>query len=104
MRLDEGHAANYVLRSVSGRILVDGVKRSGSGPTNWVDSVGELSGSFADVRANSVSGAVTVLRRAASVDHTSREEVDSPRAGIDASPADASLVEPDASTAPAEEA
>ena len=64
VRLDEGLPANYVLRSVSGRVLVDGVKRSGSGPTNWTDSVGELSGSFADVRANSVSGAVTVLRRA----------------------------------------
>lgn len=63
VRLDEGHAANYVLRTVSGRVLVDGITRSASGPTNWVDSVGELSGSFADVRANSVSGAVTVLRR-----------------------------------------
>lgn len=65
VRLDEGLPANYVLRSVSGRVLVDGVKRSGSGPTNWTDSVGELSGSFADVRANSVSGAVTVLHRPA---------------------------------------
>lgn len=64
VRLDEDHAANYVLRTVSGRVTVDGTKRSGSGPTNWTDSVGELSGSFADVRANSVSGAVTVLRRA----------------------------------------
>ncbi len=64
VRLDEGHAANYVLRTVNGRVTVDGTKRSGSGPTNWTDSVGELSGSFADVRANSVSGAVTVLRRA----------------------------------------
>jgi len=67
VRLDEGHPANFVLRTVSGRVLVDGVKRSGSGPTNWTDSVGELSGSFADLRANTVSGAITVLRRAASV-------------------------------------
>jgi hypothetical protein len=64
VRLDEGHPANFVLRSVSGRLMVDGVKRSTSGPSNYVDSVGELSGSFADVRANSVSGDVTVLRRA----------------------------------------
>lgn len=76
VRLDEGLPANYVLRTVSGRVLVDGVKRSGSGPTNWVDSVGELSGSFADVRANSVSGALTVLRRAASVDASSFSQVD----------------------------
>lgn len=65
VRIDEGHPANFVLRSVSGRLTVDGIKRSTSGPSNYVDSVGELSGSFVDVRANSVSGDVTVLRRAA---------------------------------------
>ncbi|MFT4213275.1 MAG: DUF4097 family beta strand repeat-containing protein [Microbacterium sp.] len=65
VRIDEGHAANFVLRSVSGRITVDGVARSQSGPSSYTDSVGELSGSFVDVRANSVSGDVTVLRRAA---------------------------------------
>ena len=66
VRLDEGYPANYVVRSVSGRVQIDGVVRSGngSGPTtNYVGSVGELSGSFADVRAHSVSGDVTVLRR-----------------------------------------
>lgn len=68
VRLDEGLPANYVVRSVSGRVLVDGVVRSGqgSGPTtNFAGSTGELAGSFVDVRANSVSGDVTVLRRAA---------------------------------------
>ncbi|GAA5034212.1 DUF4097 domain-containing protein [Microbacterium fluvii] len=64
IRLDEGLPANYVVRSVSGRVQIDGVKRSTSTPTNYADSVGELSGSFVDVRANSVSGDVTVLRRA----------------------------------------
>jgi DUF4097 and DUF4098 domain-containing protein YvlB len=63
VRIDEGLPANFVLRSVSGRVTVDGVKRSTSTPTNYADSVGELSGSFVDVRANSVSGSVTVLRR-----------------------------------------
>lgn len=63
VRIDHDLPANYVLRSVSGRVTVDGVKRSTSAPTNYSDSVGELSGSFVDVRANSVSGAVTVLRR-----------------------------------------
>ena len=69
IRLDEGYPANYVIRSVSGRVQVDGTVRSGNGfgpTTNFVGSAGELSGSFADVRANSVSGDVTVLRRAAS--------------------------------------
>lgn len=64
VRVDEGRPANYVLRSVSGRVTVDGVKRSTSAPTNYTDSVGELSSSFVDVRVNSVSGDVTVLRRA----------------------------------------
>jgi len=68
IRLDEGLPANYVVRSVSGRVLVDGVIRSGlgNGPgTNFTGSVGELSGSFVDVRTNSVSGDLTVLRRPA---------------------------------------
>jgi hypothetical protein len=67
IRLDEGYPANYAMRSVSGRVQVDGVVRSGqgSGPTtNYTGSTGELSGSFADVRVNSVSGDITVLRRA----------------------------------------
>lgn len=83
VRLDDGVPANYVLRTVSGRVLVDGVKRSGSGPTNWVDSVGELSGSFADVRANSVSGAVTVLRRPA-VEAVAHEVLDASPEASDA--------------------
>lgn len=66
VRLDEGLAANYAIRSVSGRVQVDGVVRSGRGTgitTSFTGSVGELSGSFVDVRANTVSGDVTVLRR-----------------------------------------
>ncbi|WP_243076101.1 DUF4097 family beta strand repeat-containing protein [Microbacterium sp. SS28] len=67
IRLDEGLPANYAIRSVGGRVQVDGIVRSGQGgiTTNYTGSVGELSGTFADVRANSVSGDVTVLRRAA---------------------------------------
>lgn len=67
IRLDDDLPANYVIRSVRGRVLIDGILRSGqgSGPTtNYAGSVGELSGTFADIRANSVSGDVTVLRRA----------------------------------------
>ncbi len=64
VRLDETLAANYVARSLSGRILIDGVERNSSGPSNYTGSSGELSGRFVDVRANSVSGSITVLRRA----------------------------------------
>lgn len=66
VRLDEGLPANYVVRSVSGRVQIDGVERSGRGTgptTNFTGSAGELSGTFVDVRANSVTGDVTVLRR-----------------------------------------
>lgn len=68
VRLDEGLPANYQVRSVSGRVLIDGVVRSGqgSGPlTSYTGSSGELSGSFVDVRTNSVAGDLTVLRRPA---------------------------------------
>ncbi|WP_308492584.1 DUF4097 family beta strand repeat-containing protein [Microbacterium terrisoli] len=71
VRLDEGLPANFVARSVSGRVQIDGVVRSGSGPTSYSGSVGELSGSFADVRTNSVSGDLTVLRRPASTSDAS---------------------------------
>lgn len=67
VRLDNGHPANYVVRSVSGRVQIDGTVRSGKGlgpTTNYSGSIGELSGRFVDVRANSVSGDITVLRRA----------------------------------------
>ena len=77
IRLDEGFPANYVIRSVSGRVQVDGVKRSGTGTgptTNYVARSASSAAAFADIRANSVSGGVTVLRRAiASQDAASRD-------------------------------
>ncbi|MER7797394.1 DUF4097 family beta strand repeat-containing protein [Microbacterium sp. NPDC096154] len=65
LRLDEGHPADYVVRSASGRIVIDGAVRSSSGPSNFAGSTGELAGSFVDVRVNTVSGDITVLRRVA---------------------------------------
>ena len=68
IRLDASLAANYVVRSVSGRVQIDGVTRSGQGTgpsTSYTGSTGELSGMFADIRTNSVSGDLTVVRRAA---------------------------------------
>jgi DUF4097 and DUF4098 domain-containing protein YvlB len=62
VRLDEGHPRT---RAAQRQRPAHGRRRQALelGPSNYVDSVGELSGSFADVRANSVSGDVTVLRR-----------------------------------------
>jgi hypothetical protein len=68
IRLDGSFPANYVVRSVSGRVQIDGVVHSGKGTartTNVALTAGELSGAFVDVRANSVSGDITVVRRAA---------------------------------------
>ncbi|MCC4908510.1 DUF4097 family beta strand repeat-containing protein [Microbacterium sp. cx-59] len=67
VRLDRGLPSNYAVRSISGTVLIDGVVQSGRGTgptTNFTGSIGELSGTFADIRANSVSGDITVLRRA----------------------------------------
>ena len=63
IRLEETLPANYVVRSMSGKVTVDGIDRGTSGPTSFTGSTGELAGSFVDVRSNSVSGDTTVLRR-----------------------------------------
>ncbi|MDQ0643994.1 DUF4097 family beta strand repeat-containing protein [Microbacterium murale] len=63
IRLEETLPANYVARSMSGRMLIDGIDRGNTGPTNYTGSTGELAGSFVDVRTNSVSGDITVLRQ-----------------------------------------
>lgn len=63
IRLEEPLPANYVVRSMSGGVMIDGIDRRNSGPTNYTGSTGELAGSFVDIRTNSVSGDTTVLRR-----------------------------------------
>lgn len=72
VRLDAEVPANYVARSISGKVVIDGVKRgasSGSGSigvgTSYSGSVGELSGNFLDLRFNAVSGDLSVIRREA---------------------------------------
>ncbi len=68
VRLDDALPANYQVRSVSGRVLIDGVVRSGNSAgrtTSFSGSTGELSQRFVDVRTSSVSGDLTVLRRVA---------------------------------------
>ncbi|WP_405374800.1 MULTISPECIES: DUF4097 family beta strand repeat-containing protein [unclassified Microbacterium] len=66
VRLDDHLPTKFALRTVSGALRVDGVDRAErSIGSTYSGSVGELSGSFADIRANTVSGDVTVVRRAA---------------------------------------
>ncbi|WP_300265944.1 DUF4097 family beta strand repeat-containing protein [Microbacterium sp.] len=64
IRLEETLPATFVVRSMSGGVLIDGIDRGNSGPTNYTGSTGELAGSFVDIRTNSVSGDTTVLRKA----------------------------------------
>ncbi|MDR6866503.1 hypothetical protein J2Y69_001096 [Microbacterium resistens] len=68
VRLDVGLPANYVMRTLSGRLRIDGLDRGASGPSNFTGRSGELAGSFVDIRSNSVSGDITVLRRGAAED------------------------------------
>lgn len=64
VRLPESLAAKYSVRTMNGRLTIDGVDRGSSGPATYNGSTGELAGTFVDVRFNSVSGDLTVLRRA----------------------------------------
>lgn len=75
VRLDEGMPASFVVRSVSGRVLIDGVVRSGSGMTTYTGTTGELGGRYADVHGKSVSGDMTVLRRPAPAPHHEGEDL-----------------------------
>lgn len=63
IRLEDTLPANYVVRSMSGGVMIDGIDRGNTGPTNYSGSTGELAGTFVDIRTNSVSGDTTVLRQ-----------------------------------------
>lgn len=62
VRLDEDLVMKYAARTVSGRVQIDGVLRSESGPAGIVGSSRD-SGEVLDLRAHSVSGDITILRR-----------------------------------------
>lgn len=65
LRIPEDYPSNSVVRSVSGKIVIDGTVHSGSGTTNYTGSSGTLAGHFVDIRVNTVSGDLTVLRQSA---------------------------------------
>jgi DUF4097 and DUF4098 domain-containing protein YvlB len=65
VRLDEELAARYTANSVGGRLAIDGVVLKGLRGGGYNSHTGALSGQFAEVRMNTVGGAVTVLRRPA---------------------------------------
>src|SRR5690606_2773643 len=59
LRIDDEYAARYNVHTLSGRVQVDGVARS----KNFDGHAVVRSGTFAETRANTVSGDITVLRR-----------------------------------------
>jgi len=59
LRIDDEYPARYNVHTLSGRVQVDGVSRS----KNYDGHAGALSGMFAEIRANTVSGDITILRR-----------------------------------------
>lgn len=64
LRIDEDLAMKYSVRSMTGKISIDNIARTSSLSAAVAGSVGSLSGSFLDLRGNSVSGDITVMRRA----------------------------------------
>ena len=59
LRIDDEYPARYNVHTLSGRVQVDGIARS----KNFDGHAGALSGMFAEIRANTVSGDVAILRR-----------------------------------------
>jgi DUF4097 and DUF4098 domain-containing protein YvlB len=64
LRLDGDAAARYRVNSVSGLLQIDNNIYRGAGARNFEHQDGELDGHWIDVSANSVSGNVSVVRRA----------------------------------------
>ncbi|CAD5994147.1 DUF4097 family beta strand repeat-containing protein [Agreia sp. COWG] len=63
VRLDEGVPARYNLNSVSGTLQIDSTVTRGTHGRGFNHTTGSLDGSFVEVRANSVSGDITSVRR-----------------------------------------
>lgn len=65
VRLPADLAAKYSTRTMTGRLTVDGIDRGSGMPSSYTGSSGELAGTFVDVKFNSVSGDLAVVRHSA---------------------------------------
>lgn len=65
IRIDEGLGARYRINTVSGTLQLDGSVVKGTFGRGYTSTTGSLDSKWIDVAANSVSGDVTVVRRAA---------------------------------------
>ena len=70
VRLDEDLPARFTTNTVSGTLTIDGSLVKGVHGKGYTAHTGTLAGQFVEVRANTVSGGITVLRRALA--HTAR--------------------------------
>jgi len=64
LRLDDGVGARYRMNTVSGTLHLDDTVVRGAMGRNFTHQTGSLDGSWIEVSANSVSGNVSVVRRA----------------------------------------
>ena len=64
VRIDEGLGARYRINTVSGTLQLDGSVVKGTFGRGYTSTTGSLDSTWVDVAANSVSGDVTVVRRA----------------------------------------
>lgn len=65
IRVDEGLGARYRINTVSGTLQLDGSVVKGTFGRGYTSTTGSLDSTWIDITANSVSGDVTVVRRAA---------------------------------------
>lgn len=63
VRLDSGQGERYRVNTVAGTVFVDDTTFKGTLGKGFERVVGELSGSWLDLQANSVSGNISIVRR-----------------------------------------
>lgn len=76
VRLDAGPGERYRVNTVAGTVFLDDTTFKGTLGKGFERVIGELSGSWLDLQANSVSGNISIVRRAATapVDFTVSSE------------------------------
>ncbi|ARJ05881.1 hypothetical protein GCM10010988_10280 [Cnuibacter physcomitrellae] len=74
VRVDDGLPMRYNINTVSGTLQLGGSTIKGLRGSGYNGSTGTLEGEWLDVKANSVSGSITVLSRPAAADETSSGE------------------------------
>ena len=77
VRLDSGQGERYRVNTVAGTVFVDDTTFKGTLGKGFERVVGELSGSWLDLQANSVSGNISIVRRGGATSGTADFSVSS---------------------------